>query len=42
VEDLRYIIEVEIKSHIEYELIVGIKTPLDTVSIILRDDWQNN
>jgi len=34
-EDFKYIIEVEIKLYTEYKLIVGIKTPLDTVFITL-------
>ena len=34
-EDLRYVTKAEIKSYIEYKLIVGIKTPLDTESITL-------
>jgi len=35
VEDLRYVIEVEIELYIEYKSIVGIETPLDTESIAL-------
>jgi len=35
VEDLRYAIEVEIELYIEHKSIVGIKTPLDMVSIAL-------
>jgi len=35
VEDLRYVIEVEIESYTEYKLIVGIEIPLDMVSIAL-------
>jgi len=38
VEDLRYIIEVEIELYTEYELIVGIKILLDTKSIALQDN----
>jgi len=41
-ENLRYAIEVEIKSYIEYKLIVDIKTPLDMVSIALQDNWQRD
>jgi len=35
VENLRYAIEVEIKSYTEHELIIDIKTPLDMESITL-------
>ena len=35
VEDLRYVIEVEIELYIEYKLIVGIETLLDMESIAL-------
>jgi len=38
VKDLRYAIEVEIELYTEHELIVGIKTLLDTESITLWDD----
>jgi len=41
VEDLRYVIKAEIELYIEYESIVGIKTPLDTESIALWDNWRD-
>jgi len=41
VKDLRYVIEIEVESYIEHESIVGIKTPLDTVSITLWDNWRD-
>jgi hypothetical protein len=33
--DLKHVIEVETESEIETELVMGIETPLDTVSIAL-------
>jgi len=42
VEDLRYVIEAEIKLYTEYKSIVGIKTPLDTVFIASQDDQKDN
>jgi len=30
--------EIEIELYIEHKLIMGIKTPLDMVSIVLQDD----
>jgi len=42
VENLRYAMEVEIELYTEYKSIVGIKTPLDTESITLRDNWRDS